>query len=232
VQHLSPLGVNLVDFWNVTMRQHPPLSRAEEVALLARVAKGNKAAKERVLKHNVRIVVMYAMKYHRYVHDTVELDDLIQEGVCGLSTAIDKFDLDKGNRFTTYASWWIKAHILRVLKKAKEIPSAAFSIDAELPLSGEGKQPYHERLHDPEAQITDDELDRRMASHTVGRTLLKFKGKVGPVGWDIIQNRFLDDNLTLDRIGVKHGVSRERVRQIEKSVRTLLKTHLAAAAES
>ncbi|MBD3426290.1 MAG: sigma-70 family RNA polymerase sigma factor [Candidatus Omnitrophica bacterium] len=94
------------------IRDLPLLSPVEEKELAQKVKKGNKKARQKMIKSNLRLVINIAKKYS---YLGVPMLDLIEEGNLGLMKAVTKYDPDKGYRFSTYAAWWIKQYITRAV---------------------------------------------------------------------------------------------------------------------
>ena len=92
--------------------KHRLLQKAEEVELFRQVVQGNMTARRRVIQSNLRLVVSVAKNYK---NRGLSFQDLIQEGNMGLLKAVEKFNPEKGFRFSTYATWWIRQAITRAV---------------------------------------------------------------------------------------------------------------------
>ncbi len=211
------------------IREYPPLSREEEHRLALKARRGDAGARRRLVQHNLAFVVAIARKQRR---GTVRLDDVIQEGNVGLMRAVEKFDPDAGTRFSTYAVWWIRAYIGKYLKEARSTvrPQSGTVAQPDLSLDSaideEGDATHLDRIEDdgpgPEDTYLSSEGDREVRD-----ALGKVRKRIGELGWDIVHNRLEQDQpRTLEEIGKRWGVSRERVRQVELKTKQFLHRYL------
>ncbi len=239
----------------------PLLSAQNELSLARRVEAGDREGRNHLIEANLRLVVSIAKKY---VGQGLPLEDLIGEGNIGLIRAVSKFDPNKGFRFSTYATWWIKQAITRSIlegTRAVRLPvyimeevmrvkrmtrqlyqelgreptnsqigerlgiagervgellvwaEKVFSLDA--PLSDEEENSLADIIEDVQVQGPSETTDRALLREEVRRVL----GNLTLRERQVIELRFglVDDHdHTLEEVGKKLKVTRERVRQIEE----------------
>lgn len=260
--------------WEVS--RIPLISREEERELAIRYREtGDIGAAYKLVTSNLRLVVKIAIDFQRYWMNG--LLDLIQEGNIGLMQAAKKFDPYRGVKFSYYASFWIKAYILRFiidnwslvkvgttqaqrklffrLKREKEkIESlgrelypkliserldvkeseviemdqrlAGREISLETPLIGDGRGVYGDLIPSHEEAV-DQRLAEAEMKEMLHRKLTIFRKGLNKKEQEILDNRLMTENpLTLQDIGEKYGISRERVRQLEVRLRKKLKVFL------
>jgi RNA polymerase primary sigma factor len=236
------------------------LTPQEEIELAARIKKGDKKAREHMIKANLRLVVKIARDYEGI---GLPLLDLISEGNIGLMKAVERFDPAKGGKLSTYGSWWIKQSIKRALaNQSKTIRLPVHLVDkiskmrrtamklqeefgreptdeelaAELgttaarvsqmrtasirpasldaPVGDDNSNSYSEMVEDERAVNPYDELEDK----TVTGMLQDMVKHLDAREATILRYRFgLDggNEKTLEEVGEKFGVTRERVRQIQ-----------------
>ena len=211
------------------VRKYQPLTREEEHALAVRSRRGDASAEQRLVRHNLALVLAVVRKQRR---GSVRFDDLVQEGNVGLLRAVERFDPHAGTRFSTYAVWWIRAYVCKYLKEARSTvrPRSGTVVQPDVSLdaaTGENGELTHlELLEDdgvgPEGWYLSAESDR-----TVRDALAKVRKRIGELGWEIIHDRLEQDSpRTLEEIGRRWGVSRERVRQVEVKTKRFLGHYL------
>ena len=111
-QYLDDVSDDSVRLYLREIGKIPLLSAEEEMDLARRIVEGDKKAKDKMAEANMRLVVSIAKRYSGRGLDFL---DLIQEGNTGLLRAVEKFDPDKGFKFSTYATWWIRQAITRAI---------------------------------------------------------------------------------------------------------------------
>jgi RNA polymerase primary sigma factor len=256
------------------------LTPQEEIELAAKIKKGDKKARELMIKANLRLVVKIARDYEGI---GLPLLDLISEGNIGLMKAVERFDPSKGGKLSTYGSWWIKQSIKRALAnqsktirlpvhlvdKISKMRRTAMRLQEELgreptddelgaeigitasrvaqmrlaairpasldaPIGDEDSNNFAEVVQDEAADTPYEQLEEK----TVTRMLQEMVKTLDPREATILRARFgLDGGpeRTLEEVGEKFGVTRERVRQIQnialKKLRKMIEKLEAAKAK-
>lgn len=108
----STIASDLIQKYLVDISQNPLLDPHQEIEYGKLIQQGDQMARQKMIISNLRLVVKIAK---RYTYSNLSLLDLIEEGNCGLMHAVNKFDPNRGFRFSTYAAWWIKQNIERAI---------------------------------------------------------------------------------------------------------------------
>jgi len=112
LESISPLSDDSVKMYLREIGRVPLLNAKQEIELARRIKEGDIEAKRKLVRHNLRLVVSIAKKY---INRGLPFLDLIQEGNLGLIRAAEKFDPERGYKFSTYATWWVRQGITRSL---------------------------------------------------------------------------------------------------------------------
>ncbi len=154
-----------------------PLLTAEEEVYFSRLAlKGDQAARRRMIESNLRLVVKIA---RRYINRGLALLDLIEEGNLGLIRAVEKFDPERGFRFSTYATWWIRQTIERAIMNQTRTIRLPIHVVKELNIYLRAARELSQRLdHEPTPEEIAAALDRPVDEV---RRMLKLNEKITSV---------------------------------------------------
>ena len=189
-------GADALELFLRDIRSISLLRSDEEIALARRVARGDLCAKERMIEANLRLVVSIAKRFR---NQGLPFLDLIQEGTIGLIRAVEKFDPDKGFRFSTYATWWIRQAISRALSdksRTIRIPvslgdqhKAVIAAERQL-LGTHGREPTPEEI----AELTGFAARQVVALRIWAQTPISLEQPVGDDGSSVLGEFIADEH--------------------------------------
>ena len=211
--------------WDASVRTYlnaigktPLLTAQEEIDLAKRIQQGDEEARRHMIEANLRLVVSIA---RRYVGRGLSFSDLVQEGNCGLMRAAVKFDHARGNRFSTYATWWIRQAITRALAdKGRTVRLPVHIVERLAAIRRSANDLRHELGREPElaelaaaAGLTEAELQALM---DVSEAPLSLDASADPEGEAPDLMRAVADPSQLEPFDITYG--RIRLRGVAQAV--------------
>jgi len=276
VKEKSLVPYDPLQMYLLEIKRYKLLTREEEKELSIRYRENmDEKAGHRLVTSNLRLVVKIAMDFHR--HWTKNLLDLIQEGNVGLLQAVKKFDPYRGIKFSYYASFWIKAYMLKYImdnwklvkigttqtqrklffnlgREKEKLIAQGFSPEPKLlaerlnvkekevlemsqrlggweislsaPAADDSKETYGTLLPDSGMDV-DEQIQHAQLRDILADKLKEFRKKLSGKEAVIFDRRILAEKpLTLQQLGDKYNISRERVRQIQEKITKNIKAWL------
>lgn len=157
-QEEAPKNLDATQLYLGEIGFSPLLSAEEEVYFARRALKGHEASRKRMIVSNLRLVVKIARRYN---NRGLALLDLIEEGNLGLIRAVEKFDPERGFRFSTYATWWIRQTIERAIMNQTRTIRLPIHVVKELNVYLRAARELAQKLdHEPTAEEIADSLER------------------------------------------------------------------------
>ena len=272
----APLRYDPLQRYLNEIKKFPLLTREEEIRLAIQYQEAEDVKTAyKLVTSNLRLVVKIALEFHH--HWTTSLLDLIQEGNIGLMQAIKKFDPYRGVKLSHYASYWIRAYILKYImdnwklvkvgttqtqrkiffnlqKEKKRLEALGFDPEpkrlAEAFSTTEGQViEMEQRLGDwepsldqvvgddwketrgdfiaDETELFDKKMARSELQELFSQHLVTVRETLDEKELDILDNRLLSENpQTLQEIGGRHGITKERVRQLEERLKQKIRHYV------
>ncbi len=203
---------NAIETYFKEIKRFKPLKKEKEIELTNRIKSGDDMAKKQLVEANLKFVVSVAKKYNDC---DIPFEDLISEGNLGLIKAAERYDASQGNKFITYAVWWIKAYIQDYIERHNRFRDIddgfRESISEDYEIGGEYE--YERELADINSEFDNSLIDVKYCENAISEMMEKLETRERRIltlyfGLDGI------DAHTLNEIGDEMNLSGERVRQI------------------
>jgi RNA polymerase primary sigma factor len=218
------------------------LAKEEELTLARQARAGDEDTRRRLVEKNLRLVVSVAKRYRGM---GLPFEELIQEGNIGLMTAVERFDPEMGDRFSTYATWWVRQAIGRAIadkgrvvrlpvhagEKARKTARVRNALSALL-----GREPTYEEVASGLREFVEDEGASEMPDGVIrqmenARLIEAIEGITDRERHVLVRRYGLDgqESATLAELGEELGTTRERVRQLQRNAERRLSTLMTHA---
>ena len=195
-----------------------PLSREEETKYVELSMQGNKTAREKLIEHNLRLVVFLSKKYE---NTGIDLEDLVSIGTIGLIKGVNTYKLDKNIKLATYASRCIDNEILMYLRKNKK-RRTEISFEDSLSYDGEGNELHLEDVLGTDADIVTKGLEEETEKKLLYQEIAKLKGRDKEI-MILRYGLFGQKEKTQKEVAMMLNISQSYISRIEKKVIKRLK---------
>ena len=222
-QYLDDVSDDSVRLYLREIGKIPLLSAEEEMDLARRIVEGDKMAKDKMAEANMRLVVSIAKRYSGRGLDFL---DLIQEGNTGLLRAVEKFDPDKGFKFSTYATWWIRQAITRAIAdQARTIRIPVHMVETINKLLRTQRRMTQELNREPTIEELSKELDMEPEKIEyvikIKQDISSLDAGVGRDGEDddsVLQDFIVDEDTVSPEDSASNQLLKEQVQEILSSL--------------
>jgi len=222
-QYLDDVSDDSVRLYLREIGKIPLLSSEEEMDLARRIVEGDKKAKDKMAEANMRLVVSIAKRYSGRGLDFL---DLIQEGNTGLLRAVEKFDPDKGFKFSTYATWWIRQAITRAIAdQARTIRIPVHMVETINKLLRTQRRMTQELNREPTIEELSKELDMEPEKIEyvikIKQDISSLDAGVGRDGEDddsVLQDFIVDEDTVSPEDSASNQLLKEQVQEILSSL--------------
>ena len=222
-QYLDDVSDDSVRLYLREIGKIPLLSAEEEMDLARRIVEGDKKAKDKMAEANLRLVVSIAKRYSGRGLDFL---DLIQEGNTGLLRAVEKFDPDKGFKFSTYATWWIRQAITRAIAdQARTIRIPVHMVETINKLLRTQRRMTQELNREPTIEELSKELDMEPEKIEyvikIKQDISSLDAGVGRDGEDddsVLQDFIVDEDTVSPEDSASNQLLKEQVQEILSSL--------------
>ena len=200
----------------------PPLSKEEELKCLIECKKGDMEAKNKLIEHNLRLVVFLAKKYESTGY---EMEDLISIGSIGLIKGIETYKIDKNIKLATYASRCISNEILMYIRKNKKRKKEV-SLEDSLNYDNEGNELHLEDVLGTENDLVSDSYEREVERKCVGEEINKLKPRekqIMVLRYGLNNKESYTQKDVADILGISQSYISRIEKKVIKNIRNLMK---------
>lgn len=215
---------NNVYFINSSETLPPPLSKEDELVIMARLQEGDESVKEKLIVHNLRLVVYIAKKFET---NSSSVEDLISIGTIGLIKAVNTFSPDRNIKLATYASRCIENEILMFLRKTSQLKNE-ISIDEPLNTDWDGNELLLCDVLGSESDIVNADIEKEVEIHQLHIAVSRLNDREAT----IMELRFgLNGKKehTQKEVADMLGISQSYISRLEKRIILKLKTDMEKA---